>query len=66
VRASREACVYFHSPAIVNAAPEFAGVDPAKAPGFLSELERRGVTAATGGGLNAATAAVLAAGPDRC
>ena len=55
VRASRDACVSFHSRIIVDAPAEFAGVDPKEAPEFLDELEarrqaRRGqVKAAMGG-----------------
>jgi 2-polyprenyl-6-methoxyphenol hydroxylase-like FAD-dependent oxidoreductase/ankyrin repeat protein len=60
VRASRDACVSFHSRTVVDAAAEFAGVDPKEAPGFLDELARRGVGAAMGGELEAAAREVLA------
>ena len=60
VRASRDACVFFHSPAVLDAPPEFAGVAPERAVGFLSELAARGVTAQLGARLEAGAAAVLA------
>ena len=60
VRASRDACVSFHSRIIVDAPAEFAGVDPKEAPEFLDELARRGVGAGMGGELEAAAREVLA------
>ena len=46
VRASREACEYFHNPNILSErVPEFAGVDPMKITVVLDALAERGVTA---------------------
>lgn len=60
VRASREACVSFHSKTAVEGPPEFAGVDPARAREFLGELDARGIGAGLGGDLEASAARVLA------
>ena len=60
VRASREACEFFHNPDILNnQAPEFAGVDPTKIQLVLSTLNQRGVTAALAGDLESAVRDVV-------
>lgn len=60
VRASREACVTFHSAAAIDeTACEFAGVAPELVPSFLKTLRRAGVGAALGARLEAETAQAL-------
>ena len=59
VRASREACVAFHSAAAITGAKAFAGVAPEHAPAFLETLAARNVGAALGGFLEKETKAAL-------
>ena len=59
VRASREACVAFHSETAVRGPNEFAGVSPESAKAFLASLAERGVGAALGAQLEAETKTAL-------
>ena len=59
VRASREACVAFHSETAVRGPNEFAGVSPESAKSFLASLAERGVGAALGAQLEAETKTAL-------
>ena len=60
VRASREACVAFHSAAAITGAKKsFAGVAPERAPAFLETLAARNVGAALADRLEAETKAAL-------
>ena len=60
VRASREACEYFHNPNILSErVPEFAGVDPTKITAVLEALSERGITASKRADLEPAVRAVI-------
>jgi len=60
VRASREACEHFHSPAILTERiPEFAGIEPTKIKLVLEELNARGITAPMGADLEDAVRATI-------
>ena len=59
VRASREACVAFHSEAAVRDPREFAGIAPESVPAFLAMLARGGIGAALGARLETETRAAL-------